>query len=196
MQSINLPYNCGDYVCDSPPEHYSIYGFDRPRYGQLTSLGPRDRPAVHLMADIWNTVMAKMFTRQDKELEGVRLTDSASKYLDDAQRGGRTYRTISSTRHCAMVLFPSNAEHTVTSLTRECTCTDYQDNLLPCKHAMIVCRHHHIEAEEYISNKYFISAYRNTYDQAFAMEPIRVMDLESTEDCTEGLHRWHSLHGL
>lgn len=185
---------CGDYVCEIPPEQYSIYAFDRPRYSQLTSnihesqnahwLGPRDRPAAYLMVDIWNTVMAKMFTRQRKEFKGERLTDYAHNYLHNAQMEGRMYKVVTSTEHCAMVQSPSNAEHTVKLLTRECTCTDYQDKQLLCKHAMIVCRHHHLEAEDYISDKYKISAYRDTYDQAFAMDPIRVTDLATTEHCT------------
>lgn len=184
---------CGDYVCEIPPRQYSIHAFDRPRYGQLTSnihesqnahwLGPRDRPAVYLMAEIWNNVMAKMFTRQHKQFKSSRLTDYAGNYLANAQIEGRMYKTISSTQECAMVQSPSNAEHTVKLNIMECTCTDFQDNQLLCKHAMVVCRHHSLEAEDFISPKYSVATYRNTYDQAFAMEPIRVTDLLSTPDC-------------
>lgn len=52
-----------------------------------------------------------------------------------------------------------------------------------CKHIIIIYRYYYLEAEEYISDKYFILIYRNIYDQTFAIKLIRITNFIIIEDC-------------
>lgn len=66
----------------------------------------------------------------------------------------------------AMVV-ASNGKHHIINLSEwQCNCLEFQDKHMACYHAIAVCQKQNLEAEHFVSGKYSIDAYQNTYQVA------------------------------
>ena len=54
---------------------------------------------------------------------------------------------------------------------------------------MAVCKDQVLDPEEFTSSIYTVENYRNTYSESFALDPIRVEDLENSACCLAPLVR-------
>ena len=179
------------YLENIEPNRWVLYAFPRPRYGQFTSniqesvnkswLPARDLPAVASTAWIWNYVMNQFFDRRGKRFRNNRLTDLATNWLEEEKQASARYRVRSSTFKRAVVEAPSGGQHIVNMDEHTCTCLEFQDNKLPCKHAIAVCKENNLEPENYVSIIYQLDEYRNTY--ANALPPIRIDDIPLNDTC-------------
>lgn len=80
-----------------------------------------------------------------------------------------------------MIYAPNRASNIVNLSEGTCTCLDFQDKNLPCRHAILACREFNLEPEVYTSQVYSLNSYQNTYK--IPMPPICLEDLESSLDC-------------
>lgn len=178
------------YLENIDPTRWVLYAFPRPRYGHFTSniqesvnktwLPARDLPAVPLLGWIWNHVMNLFFERRGKTFKNNRLTDLATNWLEKEKGASATYRVLSSTMQRAVVEAPSGGQHIVEMDARTCTCLEFQDRKLPCKHAIAVCKEHNLEPEDYVSIIYSVEEYRSTYQGAL---PPVMMDVPLSDTC-------------
>jgi hypothetical protein len=67
------------------------------------------------------------------------------------------------------------SQHIVSLRARTCSCLQFQDLLIPCRHAIAAIRDFNCDIDDYISELYFTSSYKETYKMATA--PIRWDDL-------------------
>lgn len=74
-----------------------------------------------------------------------------------------------------MVVTPTGGHHIVCLAEKVCTCGDFQEHLLPCRHALTVCKEHGLDPEDYVSLIYSMESYRATY--AVVWEPVSLQEL-------------------
>ena len=124
--------------------------------------------------------MQKVYTRQRKQHQTDRITDSANTYLKSEFTYSRRFKVESSNSPTALVILGVH-QWTVQLSEGKCTCRAFQDRKIPCRHAIAVCREHNLEPEDYVSDFYKMEAYRSTY--MMSMPPIRVEGLEESDFC-------------
>ena len=178
------------YLENIDPVRWVLYAFPRPRYGHFTSniqesvnktwLPARDLPAVPMLGWIWNHVMNMFFERRIKTFKNNRFTDLATTWLEKEAQASATYRVFSSTMQRAVVEAPSGGQHIVDMEARTCSCLEFQDRRLPCKHAIAVCKQHNLAPEDYVNVIYRMEEYRSTYQGV--LPPI-IMDLALSDVC-------------
>ncbi len=93
------------------------------------------------------------------------------------------YKLISFSERITHVSTPSGAAYLVNFYEGTCICLEFQDRHLPCRPSMTVCKDQVLELEEFTSSIYTVENYRNIYLESFAMDPIRVKDLEISASC-------------
>ena len=64
-----------------------------------------------------------------------------------------------------------------------CTCLEFQDRKLPCRHVMAVCKEQTLDPENYASQLYSVNTYRNIYLEDYARDPIKIEDLKPSSRC-------------
>ncbi len=96
------------------------------------------------------------------------------------RNGGFSLKLISFSKGIAHVSTPSGAPHLVNLHESTCTCLKFQARHLPCRHAMAFCKDLVLEPEEFTSSIYTVENYGNIYSESFAIDLIRVEDLESS----------------
>lgn len=185
--------NAVQYISNLPRDRWVPYAVKSSRYGQITSniqesqnaawLPARDIPALYSMLSIWNTLGEKCYQRQRKTQPTGRLTNSAWKHIKSEEAESSRYKLINSTQGIAHVSTPSGAAHIVNFLERTCTCLEFQDRKLPCRHAMAVCKEQTLDPKDYTSQLYSVNTYRNIYSDDYALEPIRIEDLKPSSFC-------------
>ena len=125
----------------------------------------------------------KYYQRQRKNQPTGRLTNSAWKYIRSEEMEASHYKLVSFSKGKAHVSTPSGTAHLVNLQESTCTCLKFQDRHLPCRHAMAFCKDQVLDPDDFTSPVYTVDNYRNTYSQDFALDPIRVQDLESSVSC-------------
>lgn len=135
------------------------------------------------MLSIWNNLGEKYYQRQRKKQPTGRLTNSAWKYIRSEEMEASRYKLISFPEGIAHVLTLSGAAHIVNLSKGTCTCLGFQDRHLPCRHAMAVCKDQVLNPEDFTLSVYTVENYRNIYSEDFALDPIRIEDLEISVSC-------------
>lgn len=139
-----------EYISRLQRERWVPYAVKSARYGHITSniqksqnaawLPARDLPALYTMLSIWNNLGKKYYQRQRKKQPTGRLTNSAWKYIRLEEMEASRYKLISFSEGIAHVSTPSGAAHLVNLHEGTCTCLEFQNCQLPCRHAMAVCK--------------------------------------------------------
>lgn len=90
------------------------------------------------------------------------------------------YKLISFFEGRAHVSTPSGAAHIVNLFEGTCICLGFQDCHLLCRHAMAMCKDQVLDLEDFTLPIYIVDNYCNIYSKDFALDPIRIEDLESS----------------
>ena len=187
-----LRTDAADYLCAILSVRWTTHAFPQKRYGHLTSnivesvnaqwLSARDLPASQLLNHIWQIMMAKFYEREHRRQKTTRLTNYAYDYLALQETESRQFYAVPSDGIKAMVISAQNTYHYIVDLDKKtCTCLEFQDQNLPCKHACTACREYHLDAESYVGEAYTLEVYRKTYERSFI--PFLYQDLSSTIVC-------------
>ena len=105
-----------------------------------------------------------MHERRMKKQKSTRITDYALTYLEEQQRKSGRYNLHNSHNgKASLVSYNTGHTEAVDLPARHCTCDDFQELELPCRHAQQVCRDQNLEREDYVSKSYILEEYRVIY---------------------------------
>ena len=108
------------------------------------------------------------------------------KHLGDEAKEAGKHTAVTSSREVLMIQAFNGASHIVNLAERTCTCLEFQDKKLPCRHA-ILGQEYNLESEVHLGDIYRMETYRGTYGTF--MPPICIEDLHCSSDCPVPLIR-------
>ena len=94
---------------------------------------------------------------------------------------GRRYRTSPLTESISQVHLPDGPSYVVHWEEGSCIYLEFQDRLLPCRHATAMARNAYLQLYNKISLLYLTESYRLTYQGSCL--PVCVEDLVCANDC-------------
>ena len=151
----------GDYLEKIPAKYYAVHALQRPRYGQYTSNmqesvnawwdEARKLPAATMLLELWILLMMRIYQRREKAVLMQILTPLTQAYLTEERKSARKYKVDSSTNGKGRVTMANGAQHVVDLHASTCSCMAFQDQLIPCRHAIAICREHNEEPDNYIN---------------------------------------------
>ena len=125
-----------------------------------------------------NTIYKRRYSKQKSNT----LTDYAWTHLEKERQKTGTYRIQSSTHERASLIALNGHIQTVNLAQRTCTCQDFQEYEMPCRHAQQVIHDRGLDVEDYISNFYTLDEYRRTYLDF--LPPINPQEINEEIFCT------------
>jgi hypothetical protein len=184
------------YVAAIDPSLWATAYFPTTRFGYLTSnivesanaslKAEREMPILQLLNEIWHRVMhirtQRLSNAEALASKGQRFSDFAMKQLRDRRKlagtfGVRMGGTHSDEAEVSGVNTPVTV-FVVNFRMRTCTCKRYQENGIPCEHALafiLQSPHRSPDLEAHIPWVFSIDAVRQTY--AFNLRPCTINDL-------------------
>ena len=199
IKETNVP--CFTFLSRIPANTWSFYAFPRPRYGHDTSNfvesmnrhweKERHLPATRLLTSIWQWMMNYFYQRFKAQHKTPRITDEAIAYMDTQLIVPRRYHAFSSAPEEGIVTTSTGSQRRVHLAQRICSCGEFQDRKLPCRHALHLCKEQRLDRESYVNRIYSIAELRATYQCLFP--PIILDDLPSDPTCQAP--RWIRLPG-
>lgn len=176
-----------DWAQALPPDQYSLYVVDAPRYGQFTSnlvesinshwLDNRELPILHALLAIWHYVM-NLFDRRRQEIKRYpsseepygqqwRWSQWAWNVFKQEETAARFYFVNVSERAPAYIagVYKGTPAETKRVCLRDgkCSCKTFQDLKIPCRHAIAACAKFKLNAEDYIKPQYSRRAWEETF---------------------------------
>src|SRR5947207_867310 len=103
------------------------------------------------------------------------ITDYAKTKMDENYQQARRYKVESADDGLAQVYIPEGRSHIVDLKERTCSCGEFQEFLIPCRHAVATCLWQVEDPYEYLHEWYSLEYYRLTYSRH--MHPVREEDL-------------------
>lgn len=174
------------YILEIDPRRYARYCQPNARYGQYCSniseslnsvwMEARELPVLQSINFIWLDIMKKFAERRRRIQENPRWTTTAWGYFLLQATEARKYLVVPSDerRLIALVSHPrAHDQHTVCLSTHKCTCLEFFDRQIPCRHAIAACKAFGRDPEEYINDLYSISWYRQTYKGIIGVIQLR-----------------------
>jgi zinc finger SWIM domain-containing protein 3 len=191
-QIDKLHATAGEYLRAIPFEMWARYAVKNPRFAHVTSnivesinsawlLDVREEPILHALDRIWTIMMGKFHSRHTRKFSKSRdYTDWAQTYINRQSMESRFYKVIQSSAYVFQVT-RSGKSSTVDLISEICSCGEFQDLKLPCRHAIASIVHARYGINAYIHEVYMKTTYYKTYAAAFA--PINNQYLLSDEEC-------------
>ena len=96
----------------------------------------------------------------------------------------RHFRVICSDKSTALVYENHKTQdqgYTMNLNINNCSCKDFQDIQIPCRHAIAAIWELKYAVNDFIHDAYFITSYRATYEASF--KPINMEELSDNSDC-------------
>ena len=96
----------------------------------------------------------------------------------------RQYSVICSNKSTALVYENHKARdqgYTVDLAAGSCSCKDFQDIQIPCRHAMAAIQEFKYAIDDFVHEGYFITSYKAAYKSSFL--PIDMANLSDDSDC-------------
>jgi hypothetical protein len=185
-----MPLETVTYLREISPAKFAVWAFPRPRYRHDTSniaesinshIGEaRDLPVFNAIIWLWDWVMGKVFSRSRRQQKTTRITNFALDYLKVNQALQTNWQFHESDNGVGTVV-TRFARNTVDLNKKMCTCGEFQDRQMPCKHALALCKEQYLEREDYVSKIYSMNAYRKTY--GLPLPSIMADNLPKDEAC-------------
>ena len=194
----NVNERCHTYLSEIPPILYARHAFHVPRFDHDTSnisesinshwLPGRTLLAFRLLVWVWSWMTTKCYKRQHQKFKGNCYTDIATTYLEKQAKVPVYYTVVSSRDEYGVVTAVGTQTSRIIDLVnRTCTCGDFQERGIPCRHAQELCKKQKLMVEDYISDIYKIERYRDTYQ--YHIPPLRLIHLSHDLSCKEPLKR-------
>ncbi len=127
----------------------------------------------------------KIQTRSTKVHRTTKITNHALTYLADEMKETEKYSVVNSFNNVVMIQISSEASHIIKLNESTCTCLNFQDKKISCRHAIRACRKFNLKSEIYVNQIYKMSTYRSTYETFMSF--IRIEDLIFSSDCLTSL---------
>ena len=183
--------DCETYLRGIPARQWAFHAFPTPRYGYDTSnivesvnshcREGRDLPAFRLLVWIWSWLMDTFYKRLHQWNKHPRLTDSTITYLDSQKNIRMAYNIQSSAVGIGSVTAYTGRQRIISLQKQYCSCGNFRERRVPCRHALHLCKEQGLDREDYISRIYSLEKYRATYQYSFP--PLSSEGLSSDETC-------------
>ena len=142
----------------------------------------RKLPILRLFMCTWTKTMASIHLRRYRPHQSDRITDYAQKRITKNYQQVWQYKVENTRKGLAHVFILDSSSHIVDLKEMECSCGEFQEYLIPCRHAVAACLWQGDDLYDYIHAWCSIKAYRATYSHH--MHPIREEDLvEEHSNC-------------
>lgn len=80
--------------------------------------------------------MSKIHKRCTQKHQSLRMPNKAYEYLDNKKKEAKKHFIYSFSQDTRVVTGPDGSQHVVKLSTKECTCEQFQDMQIPCRHAI------------------------------------------------------------
>jgi hypothetical protein len=174
-----------EYLNDIPYSLWAQHAFPAPRFGHITSNIAesinsawdeyRCLPILRLFTSTWTKVMSTIHSRRQNQQQSNRITDFARNQLQKSYQQARRYQVKSAKDGLAQAFVPDGHSYVVNLQEMDCSCGEFQEFLIPCRHAVAVCLWQVDDPYDYVHEWYSLEYYRATYSRY--MHPIREEDL-------------------
>lgn len=135
-----------------------------------------EEPIKQPLVAIWHVLQVKFFESLQTQFTNSRWTNACMIYYDTELRDA--YKYIA----CSVEISPEyligiyrtnrNTDMTNVAFRRwQCECKEFQEQQIPCRHAICVALYYNLDLEDYISNYYSITAYRATTSITLVVMP-------------------------
>lgn len=104
--------------------------------------------------------MATMHLRRHRPHHSECITDYAKSILDANYQQARRYKVESAEKGLAQVYIPGGSAHIIDLKEKSCSCGEFQEYLIPCRHAVAVCLWQTEDPYKYVDEWYSIEYYR------------------------------------
>lgn len=176
---LTLRCSCHNRLNEIPHQHWADYAFPAPRYGQHTSnlveqqnfvyLQAREMPVLDMCVYIWEDIQRKAFERlETSQAASGPFSDHINKLYQEQDRSSRLYHAVPSSRSLGLVRSNRDGSQEFRVELKSggrgsCTCGSFQNNLLPCVHAIAFIHKVNLAPVDYIAAFHHRQAWRQTY---------------------------------
>ncbi len=129
-------------------------------------------------------MMEKFYIQQNRSFKSKILTDYAQQYVESQWELSRCYQVIRSNKSTALIYENSRIQdqgYIVDLAAGSCSCKDFQDIQIPCRHAIAAIQEFKYAINDFIHEAYFITSYKATYRAFFTS--INMENLLEDSDC-------------
>lgn len=167
--------NAYDWVMRSEPEHFTSLSFKGEPYNHIIHnvAGPytklvdevRESTIMQKIGALMNMMVKLINTRQKESSTWMtRLTPSKDRRLQEAALRAHGLRVFISSNTLFEV--HDDSTHVVDIEKWECTCLEWTQRGLPCRHAISVCNSAGMIMHDYCSRHFTVESYRKTYSES------------------------------
>src|SRR5436190_22866131 len=128
-------------------------------------------------------MIKKFYIYQNHSFKFIILTDYAQQYVESQWELLRRYWMICSNKTTALIYEnhkAQNQDYTVDLAARSCSCKDFENIQIPCRHAIAVIWEFKYAVNDFIHEAYYITSYKATYQASLI--PVN-MELLEDSDC-------------
>jgi predicted nucleic acid-binding Zn finger protein len=104
-----------------------------------------------------------MYQCHSRSHRSSRITDFAMTKLNNNYQQARYYYIKSSRDGLAQAFVPNGTTYIINLIDRECSCGEFQEFHIPCRHVVAIYFSQHHDPYDYIHEWYSIEYYHNTY---------------------------------
>jgi zinc finger SWIM domain-containing protein 3 len=166
------------------------------RWGQMTSNIVESINAIHkedrclscidLLDAIWNRCMDVSFTRhqdslQQMSVQGAKFTKFGLGLLEESINFSQQRHVYVSSSASGLITTLQDKKYVVDLVKKSCACGRFQENCVPCGHAVALIRKLKHQPREYMPAVFSLENYEKTY--ARNINPVNTADLSVSTDC-------------
>lgn len=175
-----------------PRQRWAKHALPVPRYEQLSMstmeslhflwLNTRNLPVLRALYSIWLNITDRLHHCREIEFkQSNKLTDFAQEWIVRQKQLSRTCTAVASSQEQFTVL--NKAVGFVVDLNaRTCSCLDWQDLQLPCRHALAAIATTSRPINDFVPPAYHISTYKQIYTGVTM--PLELRDLDNFGQCS------------
>ncbi|KAF7181442.1 hypothetical protein CNMCM7691_000660 [Aspergillus felis] len=175
-----------------PRQRWAKHALPVPRYDQLSMttmeslhflwLNTRNLPVLRALYSIWLNLADRLNHCREMEFEQSNtLTDFAQEWIVRQKQLSRTYTAVAGSQE-QFTVFNKAVGYNVDLNARTCSCLDWQDLQLPCRHALAAIATTSRPINDFVPPAYHISTYKQIYT-GITM-PLELRDLDNFDQCS------------
>ncbi|KAF4237542.1 hypothetical protein CNMCM6805_006873 [Aspergillus fumigatiaffinis] len=175
-----------------PRQRWAKHALPVPRYEQLSMttmeslhflwLNTRNLPVLRALYSIWLNITDRLHHCREIEFKRSNtLTDFAQEWIMRQTQLSRTYTAVASSQE-QFTVFNKAVGFVVDLNARTCSCLDWQDLQLPCRHALAAIATTSRPINDFVPPAYHTSTYKQIYTGVTM--PLELRDLDNFGQCS------------
>ncbi|KAG2019078.1 hypothetical protein GB937_005369 [Aspergillus fischeri] len=174
-----------------PRQRWAKHALPVPRYEQLSMttmeslhflwLNTRNLPVLRALYSIWLNITDRLHHCREIDFKRSNtLADFAQEWIARQKQLSRTYTAVASSQE-QFTVFNKAVGFAVDLDARTCSCLDWQDLQLPCRHALAAIATTSRPINDFVPPAYHISTYKQIYTGVTM--PLELRDLDNFGQC-------------